>query len=936
GTAVQGLPVEVAVGSLRRSFIVGAERRDKGVFSAAQAPFAEMPLDWKHAYGGEGFAENPRGMGFSRQAGAGTLPLVRELGAASVLAEPLLHPACPSAMHPDARDYSRLGTFDQAWLLRRWPGPPDDFDWTCFNLAQPAQRQAAPFTGTERIAVTNMHPDCAQIEGRLPGLRLRLFLDYGTPGVPAWREAQPQADTVWLFPNQLCGLLLWHASAPTADERSFDILRAAFCLEPADQAPQDADGLIAQALAFHQEPAELEAPEAQAAQAAPEEAPEAMPAAAEAPLPAPPPPPPAPAMPKAPPPPRPETPEETCARIARDAKKDVPELTEEANKVMQAMGLGKVDPKRVEAAIDSQTKQMLAAMKKSQPDFHQTMALAGFSPKQADSVLEATLMTPPSPHAFPSPQAYETALARYADRFAELTGASKAQRDGLVAQLKRIDALQAEQANLAKNAGALEARIPQASLDILAKAGFKADPLAYDAALEGLAESGRSDAELLASLTRLGTSLGLDPGAMKGAMAKVFGSVRIQTYGTPSVQDAIRQAGAGFPSQQGAMNRLLALVKSPPQGELFDLASLASKAGVSDPKLLQLLEAADPLPMGTPEAPKPDLPKPEAPKAPAAPADTEAAEEPMEEALPDVQEAGPAPDAPPLLDGQHLAGANLAGLALAGAQLAGADLAGADLAGSDLEGADFAGAKLQGARLAGARLDGCDFTGADLTDADLTGSSARDAVFDKAVFARTAVQGLDAQGARFAGTLFSEQRFAGASLKEAVISQTTLEHRALAGCDLTGATLEELCLDGCDFEQGQLGMARIDRCSFSGASFRHANLAGSAWLRTQGLQADFRNALLTNALFEECTFAQSRFTCMSARGCRMLSCDLHGSDLRRADMLGGSLRGPKIGACDLTEASLFEADLYLAGVNDETCFAGADLTRTCLALGERP
>ncbi|MBO4296173.1 MAG: DUF2169 domain-containing protein, partial [Desulfovibrio sp.] len=192
GTAVQGLPVEVAVGSLRRSFIVGAERRGAGVLSAAQAPFAEMPLDWKHAYGGEGFAENPRGMGFSRQAGAGTLPLVRELGAASVLAEPLLHPACPSAMHPDARDYSRLGTFDQAWLLRRWPGPPDDFDWSCFNLAQPAQRQAAPFTGTERLAVTNMHPDYAQIEGRLPGLRLRLFLDYGTPGVPPGARPRPR------------------------------------------------------------------------------------------------------------------------------------------------------------------------------------------------------------------------------------------------------------------------------------------------------------------------------------------------------------------------------------------------------------------------------------------------------------------------------------------------------------------------------------------------------------------------------------------------------------------------------------------------------------------------------------------------------------------------------------------------------------------------
>ena len=68
----------------------------------------------------------------------------------------------------------------------------------------------------------------------------------------------------------------------------------------------------------------------------------------------------------------------------------------------------------------------------------------------------------------------------------------------------------------------------------------------------------------------------------------------------------------------------------------------------------------------------------------------------------------------------------------------------------------------------------------------------------------------------------------------------------------------------------------------------------------------------------------------------MLSCDLWGSDLKRADMLGGALRGTKLGRCDLTEDSLFDADLYLAGVNDETSFAGADLARTCLALGEKP
>ncbi|MBQ1845162.1 MAG: pentapeptide repeat-containing protein, partial [Desulfovibrio sp.] len=607
---------------------------------------------------------------------------------------------------------------------------------------------------------------------------------------------------------------------------------------------------------------------------------------------------------------------------------------EEANRTLKAMGMEPIDPRQVEAQIDKQAQQMLATMKKSQPDFHKTMAMAGYTPEQADKLVDAALMTPPSPQAFPSPQAYDMALARYADRFAELTGASRSQRDGLVARLRHVDALQAEQLLQAKNAAALEAKIPQASLDVLAKAGFKADPKAYDAALEGLAGSGRSDAELLGSLTRLGTSLGLEPGAMKGAMAKVFGAVRAQTYQTPDIQGALMLAASGFPAQQGAMDRLRALLKSPPQGELFDLGSLARKAGVSDPELLALLEAADPLPMGKPEAPKPEGPKPETPQPEATKVEEAAA--PPEEPLPEAEPEEPAPGAPPLLDGQHLAGANLAGLALAGAQLAGADLAGADLSGADLEGADFSGANLQGARLAGAKLDACDFTEADLKGADLSGARAHDAVFDRAVFLGTAVQGLDATGSRFSGTLFTEQELAGASLREAVLSQTRLENRVLAGCDLTGASLEEVWLDGCDFEQGQLGMARFDRCSVSGTSFRHANLAGSSWTRTRGVKADFRNALLANALFEECTFTMTRFTCMSARGCRMLSCDLWGSDLKRADMLGGALRGTKLGKCDLTEASLFDADLYLAGVDSETSFSGANLTRTCLALGEKP
>ena len=88
----------------------------------------------------------------------------------------------------------KRGTYDKTWMETRFPGLPDDFDWSFFNVAAEDQQAPQPFAGDELLRLEGAFTGTT---GVLPAL------------VPAGGELRTGQDGA-------AGLVLQHLSAPLA------------------------------------------------------------------------------------------------------------------------------------------------------------------------------------------------------------------------------------------------------------------------------------------------------------------------------------------------------------------------------------------------------------------------------------------------------------------------------------------------------------------------------------------------------------------------------------------------------------------------------------------------------------------------------------------------------------------------------------------------
>ncbi|MCR4666745.1 MAG: DUF2169 domain-containing protein, partial [Desulfovibrio sp.] len=205
GSPLSRLLVDVECGGTSRRFLV--EEKE---------PFERLSLTWSNTWGSGD--ENPNG-----------LPKQQiERAPVTDADTPFGTPASPGPRGAWPCRMRKMGTYDTNWLRNRWPGIPDDFDWAFYNLSQPSQRLPGAILGDETFRITNMHPLERVIEGRLPGKRLRLFVERGGELL----EHAITADTIWFFPNALAGLLLFHALVECGNESASDIGGIAIRLEP--------------------------------------------------------------------------------------------------------------------------------------------------------------------------------------------------------------------------------------------------------------------------------------------------------------------------------------------------------------------------------------------------------------------------------------------------------------------------------------------------------------------------------------------------------------------------------------------------------------------------------------------------------------------------------------------------------------------------------
>lgn len=108
---------------------------------------------------------------------------------------------------PESRR-KRSGTYDAKWLRERWPWYPDDFDWSYFNSAPEDQRPEAPLRGDEEIVLGSLLPERPVYRSRLPGLRVRCFLEE-----EAFREVPLALDTLRIDAGSGKLVLVWRGLA---------------------------------------------------------------------------------------------------------------------------------------------------------------------------------------------------------------------------------------------------------------------------------------------------------------------------------------------------------------------------------------------------------------------------------------------------------------------------------------------------------------------------------------------------------------------------------------------------------------------------------------------------------------------------------------------------------------------------------------------------
>jgi hypothetical protein len=244
---VEDLLVTVLLGALRKSLYVSGDRYFKmlGLVSRPQ-PFVAMPIHQPTAFGGHGFAQNPAGKGFNLLEGAGgasgfPLPNVEHPGRLMVGQGETQLPAGFWAYSPELPQRAQhLGKFDPSWLANTWPHLPRDTDKKYFHVAPEDQRMAGFLRGDETIQIDNMHPQRAHISAALPGLRARCFVNRRVNGTEQFCELQAHAETVWLFPELECGIVLYRATTDVVDEDADDILHIMAEWEPMAQPPRDA------------------------------------------------------------------------------------------------------------------------------------------------------------------------------------------------------------------------------------------------------------------------------------------------------------------------------------------------------------------------------------------------------------------------------------------------------------------------------------------------------------------------------------------------------------------------------------------------------------------------------------------------------------------------------------------------------------------------
>lgn len=248
GKPVQGCNVGFTVGRYSKElYVLGARHWKKGAggnHPTDPEPFTKKELKFEYSFGGNGYEMNPVGIGFAAEDTNGTqghqlLPCIQDPDnlVGSTKDQPV-----PVGFGPVGRMWqerlSKMGTYDDQWQEYRWPWFAKDLQWSYFNCAQTDMQVEGYLKGDESLSFTNLHPDHPHYEAKLPGIRVRCFVNK-IPGSDSdntnFSQVKMNLDTLWADMDAEKLVLVWRGVTDVASDQVLDIEHVYIMDEPVDE-----------------------------------------------------------------------------------------------------------------------------------------------------------------------------------------------------------------------------------------------------------------------------------------------------------------------------------------------------------------------------------------------------------------------------------------------------------------------------------------------------------------------------------------------------------------------------------------------------------------------------------------------------------------------------------------------------------------------------
>lgn len=875
---VREMQVYAQVDGIRKELLVYGNRNfnEEADITEPNA-FNQISLIPENAFGGHGFLNNPAGKG--AQSSLNTdgkhkwpLPNLEYPNQPVLLRGDVVEPAGfwgLDANHPLRKKY--LGKFDDDWLRHSWPYLPKDTQPEYFMTTPPDQWFPGYLVGNESFELGGMHPEKPVISGQLPNLRGRCFIHRElATGDTEFVELPTNLDTVWFFPDQECGIVLYRAQTEVADIDAKDVLHVMAEWESLNEPAKSFAHY--ESLFRQQVPSQAKAQkktvdtthlhaEKQVAEAPAVDKPLANTSLHSA---------------------------ATAGRGAVAMSTTAVSAAEPENVADKAVAGGPISGdigRDVESVGDSST--LLADMP---PEFREVEQLIDALEQETKAVMDKHGLTQADVEKYLPQQEAEPVM-------------SLAQIEKLIGELESHTHSVMQEHGLSRKD--VEKYLPSEQPEEPAPSLDEINDLieALNAQTQKvMQENGLTQEDVehfFASKPELAE-----------AYAALFGD-KSQPHELGKLPDVLSSEQAAMAAQQ--------LPQAP-------LSAHGLSGEGDDPKKIAVQERpnTEEKKQGTPpQLSREQVAERHATKASLAGFDLTGLD------LSGLDLSG-ADLMGCLLDGAILAGccftnANLSDCLMQGANCQNADFSQANLTGINAASSDFSKACLAKSQLKDGNFSSANFAQADMNQAVLDGAS-----LEQAVMSQLQAQGVSAVQANFSGADLKNADFAQANLSQAMLNECQLEAANFHAADCAHAEFYGVQAQGAQFANARLDASRADASShFTNAVFECASLQRASWDGACLDSAMLAGATLDDADLSNVQARSASFQHASARQTKFGGAHLERADLQGANLFKASLRKAKLDDAVLQFANAFGADFEATEVK-AAALQGTDIGQTIL------